>query len=175
MLEVLLVLALLALFATVIVGGSERLLSAQPATVPDVFWKVVQEARKRALKAEHEIRLRFDEREQCFVLINGAAPTVLAADGVTRTEATLQTFSLPRGTGEIEVNFLGTGKGGPTIMVRGQVIESRDVKHVTFYADGTCTPFRLQIRRSGGVNTLAVDPWTCAPVLAPNDPNEFRP
>ncbi len=175
MLELLLVVALLALFATLLVGGSARLLNAEPATVPDIFWKAVQEARKRALKAEHEIRLRFDEKEQRFVLINGAAPTLVASDGFTKEEAALQVFPLPKRGDEVSVDFLAAAKGGAVIVVRGVVIETKSVKFVTFYPDGTCTPFRVQIRRGGDVNTLAVDPWTCAAVLAPTDPNEFRP
>lgn len=176
MLEVLLTLALLALFATILVGGSARLLTTEPATVPDVFWKAVQEARKRALKAEHDIRLRFDEKTQRFVLINGEAPSFLASDGVTREEAALQFFSLPKGSGEVSVQFLSAAKGGAVIVVRGAVIETKEVKYVTFYPDGTCTAFRVQIRRDGSVNTpFGIDPWTCAPVLAATDPNEFRP
>lgn len=175
MLELLLVIALLALFATILIGGSARLLTSEPATVPDVFWKAVRDARKRALQAEHEIRLRFDEKEQRFVLINGAAPTVLAVDGFTKEEVALQVFPLPKRADEVTVDFLSAAKGGAVIVVRGVVVETKSVKFVTFYPDGTCTAFRVQIRRGGDVNTLAIDPWTCAAVLPPNDPNEFRP
>jgi general secretion pathway protein H len=40
---------------------------------------------------------------------------------------------------------------------------------VTFYNDGTCTPFRAQVRTYAGAHMLSVDPWTCAPVLTKTD------
>lgn len=175
LLEILLTLALLALFATILVGGSTRLLSREPSTVGEVFWQSVQEARKRALKAEHEIRLRFDEQKKQFVLINGIAPSVLAADGVTKEEAMLKTFPVANASSDLKVDFLAAGKGGKVIIVAGVVIESQPVKFVTFYPDGTCTPFRLQIWREGNAHVLAIDPWTCAPILTAADSNEFRP
>jgi hypothetical protein len=40
---------------------------------------------------------------------------------------------------------------------------------VTFYDDGTCTPFRVQLRTNAGAHMLTIDPWTCAPVLTKSD------
>ena len=34
-----------------------------------------------------------------------------------------------------------------------------------FYPDGTCTAFRVQFRVGANAWQLAIDPWTCAPVL----------
>lgn len=175
LLEVLLTLALLGLFATILVGGSTRLLTSEPATPGQVFWKAVREARKRALKAEHEIRLRFDDEKKAFVLINGAAPTLVGDDGITRVEAALQTFAVPSPAPDLGVDLLGRTKGGRVIVVRGKTIEADPIAFVTFYPDGTCTPFRAQFRVQDGVHVLEVDPWTCAPVLTPADGDEFRP
>jgi general secretion pathway protein H len=36
----------------------------------------------------------------------------------------------------------------------------------TFYTDGTCTAFRAQIRTKGDAHLLAIDPWTCAPMIS---------
>jgi general secretion pathway protein H len=73
--------------------------------------------------------------------------------------------------GELDVSFLSAQKGGPTILLGGVLVESQPVPHVTFYSDGTCSPFRVQFMRNGSVSTLAVDPWTCAAVLTPADAN----
>ena len=173
LLEVLLSIAIIALLATVWVGGSARLLNEQPASPHDVFWRAVREARKTALRTEHEIRLKFDKDKKQFLLLDGFAPAPLAYDGFTREEQSLKQFPIPSVTGDLMVDFLpsGTKGGGNVILVGGVLIESQPIPFVTFYSDGTCTAFRAQFVRDGGVSILAIDPWTCAPVLTVNDPN----
>lgn len=173
LLEVLLTIAIIALVASVLIGGSARLFSEQPVSVDDIFWKAVREARKTALKAEHDIRLKFDKEKKQFLIVDGIAPTTLAADGFTREEVPLKTFPIrAEMAADLTVDFLRPStRGGNLILIGGMAMESNPVAFVTFYSDGTCTPFRLQIARSGAVHTLSIDPWTCAPVLAPPDPN----
>jgi hypothetical protein len=158
----------------VLVGGSAHLLSEQPVTANDVFWKAVQETRKAALKAEHEMRLRFDKEKKQFLIIDGIAPSTLAADGFTREERPLKQFPIPTAVGtDLAVDFLAPASrgGGNAILVGGVLIEAQTIPYVTFYPDGTCMPFRAQFIRNGGTSLLSIDPWTCAPVLPPTDPN----
>jgi prepilin-type N-terminal cleavage/methylation domain-containing protein len=173
LLEVLLTIAIIALVASVLIAGTARLLNDQPVSVDDVFWKAVREARKTALKAEHEIRLKFDKEKKQFLIVDGMAPATLAADGVTREDVPLKAFPIaPDLASDLAVDFLGPfTKGGHLILVAGVALESNPVQFVTFYSDGTCTAFRLQVSRAGAVHTLSIDPWTCAPVLPPPDPN----
>jgi general secretion pathway protein H len=166
LLEVLLSLAIIALLAPVLIGGSASLLNDQPVSIEEVFWKSVQEGRKAALKSEHEIRLKFDAQKKHFMLVDGLAPSVLAADGVTREERPLKVFPAPPAiASDLAVDFLSATKGGNTILVGGVLLEAQSIPFVTFYADGTCTPFRVQLARSSGARSLSIDPWTCAPVL----------
>lgn len=174
LLEVLLALGLIALVATALVGASSRLMTDQPAAASDVFWLAVREARKAALKSEHEIRLRFDKDKKQFVLVDGLAPTVLAADGFTRVEAVRKAFPVPAAAAaDLTVDLLvpAPAGGGQTILLGGVLVETQTMPFVTFYPDGTCQSFRLQLMRKGAANVLSVDPWTCAPVLTPTDPN----
>ena len=174
LLEVLLAIAIIALLAGVLVGGAAHLMVQQPVSASDVFWAAVREARKTALKSEHEIRLKFDKDKKQFLLLDGLAPTTLATDGFTREERPLKQFPVSPATGsDLTVDFLGpaTKGGGNAILVGGVLIESQTIPFVTFYSDGTCTAFRAQFARNGGTSILAIDPWTCAPVLTPNDPN----
>ena len=174
LLEILLSLAIIALLGGVLIGGGAHLMTEKPVSTQEVFWKAVQEARKAALKAEHEMRLTFDKEKAQFVLLDGLAPARIAADGFTREEVPLKVFpvpALPGAGGELDVSFLSAQKGGPTILLGGVLVESQPIPFVTFYADGTCSAFRVQFMRNGGVSTLAVDPWTCAPVLTPADAN----
>lgn len=166
LLEILLAILIIGLVGGALIGGSAQLLNERPVAAEDVFWSAVQEARKSALKSEHEMRLKFDREKKRFLLFDGNAPTVLAADGLTVEEAPLKEFPIATFTPEMTVEFLVQAKGGNAILVGGVLLESQPIPYVTFYADGTCTAFRLQIFRTGGVQVLTVDPWTCAPVLS---------
>jgi prepilin-type N-terminal cleavage/methylation domain-containing protein len=172
LLEVLLSLAIIALLASVLIAGAARLLTEQPLTADEVFWKAVQEARKTALKTEHDIRLKFDKEKKQFLIIDGVVPATLAADGFNKEEVPLKTFAVPPvAAGDLTVEFLGaSAKGGNAILVGGMLLESQTISYVTFYSDGTCMPFRAQIARNGASHILSIDPWTCAPVLL-TDPN----
>jgi prepilin-type N-terminal cleavage/methylation domain-containing protein len=172
LLEVLLSLALIALLATVFIGGAAHLMTDQPVTANDVFVKAVQEARKAALRSEHEIRLKYDKEKKQFLLFDGIAPEMKSPDGFVIEEKPRKQFPLPITVGtDLTVDFLppASKSGGPAILVGGVLIETRQVKSVTFFPDGTCSPFRIQFVRNGAASIVAIDPWTCAPVLT--DPN----
>jgi prepilin-type N-terminal cleavage/methylation domain-containing protein len=174
LLEVLLTLAIIGLLAGTLIGGSARLLRQQPATPHEVFTKAVQEARKAALKAGHETRLRFDKQKREFLVLDGIAPSGLAADGFTVEEKPLKRFPVPdTGDRDLAIDFLPPpSRNSGTILVGGVLLETQTLKFVTFFPDGTCTPFRAQFYRNGASSTpLAIDPWTCAPMLPPADPN----
>jgi prepilin-type N-terminal cleavage/methylation domain-containing protein len=142
-LEVLLTIAIIALLASVLIGGAARLLSEEPVTAHDVFWKAVQEARKAALKAEHDMRLKFDKEKKQFVIVDGIAPVTLAPDGFTRQESPIKVFPIAAASEDLNVEFLGpVTKGAQTILIAGMLQETRTISFVTFYSDGTCSPFR---------------------------------
>jgi prepilin-type N-terminal cleavage/methylation domain-containing protein len=163
-LEILLVLAIIGLLAGVLIGGAARLLNDKPTAVDDIFWLAVQEARKDALRHEREVYLRFTtdpEKGSAFQVVDG-------------TE--VQNFPLPPviATRDLKVDFLPAQKTGDAVVLAGVVVETQRSKfNVIFYPDGTCTPFRLQIARANGVELLAIDPWTCAPILN-TDPNAVK-
>ncbi len=166
MVEILCGLAIIGLLATVLIGGASNLLSDKPQSAVDVFWEAVRESRKNALKSEHEMRLRYDKDKKQFVLVDGIAPKRVAADGITQEEAVAKVFQInPQLAGDLQVTFLAAGKTGRTELIGGVLVEVDPVPYVTFYEDGTCTGFRVQFVRNGGTNTLAIDRWTCAPVL----------
>jgi prepilin-type N-terminal cleavage/methylation domain-containing protein len=160
LLEVLLTLAIIGLLAAVLIGGSAQLLNNRPVTVVDVFWQAVREARKDALSHEHEVYLKYvDDHEtgKGFAVIDGG---------------TTKNFPLPPKaiTPDLAVDLLRQAEGS-LLVLGGVVVEANPVKYVTFYPDGTCQAFRLQVMRAGAASTYGIDPWTCAPVLTPADPN----
>jgi len=156
----LLSLAIIALIGSVLIGGSAQLLNDKPVSADDVFWKAVQEARKAALKSEVEVRLAFvDDKDK--------GREFVVDDGTAKQEFPVAAPA----TDNLQVSFLSTQKSASAILVGGVVVETQTIPAVKFYADGTCTPFRAQFLRNGAQHILSIDPWTCAPVLTPPDPN----
>jgi general secretion pathway protein H len=154
LLEMLLTLALIALLAGALIGGSSALLSEKPQSADDVFWSTVRAARKSALTTQNDLNLRFDERAKAFVL--------------TGTDGAGQTFPVPNPPSDLVVDFLPAQATGGSVLLGGTVVEKEPLPGgVTFYSDGTCTAFRAQIRVAGGAHIVAIDPWTCSPVITP--------
>lgn len=152
LLEVLLTLALVAMIAGALVTLSVHLTEPRAATVEDVFWKTVAEARKQALLTGREVRLRFVGKEKSHAFVTSGP------DGEQRFPV--------ENEAEVTVDFLSTQKASSAILIRSQLVETQVIPFVTFYGDGSCTPFRVQIRTGGPARSISIDPWTCAPILA---------
>lgn len=151
LLEVLLTLGLIGLLAGVLIVGAVQLTGSKPITAEDVFWKAVSECRKEALLSGHEVRLRFSTKNKNFALIS-TGPGGEHEYPFEKME-------------DVKVDFLSTQKGGSAILIRSQLVETQTVPYVTFYGDGTCSAFRVQLRTGGPARSIAIDPWTCSPVL----------
>jgi general secretion pathway protein H len=150
LLEILLTLALMALLAGVLITGSANLLNDRPATPEDVFWKAVRQSRAAALTDEREVRLSFDGKQQAFVLDDDRSPQTLPVTAAR----------------ELTVDFLPAEAAGRSlVLIGGELVDAQTMPFVTFYPDGTCSPFRVQFRTNGAPHVLNIDPWTCAPVL----------
>jgi prepilin-type N-terminal cleavage/methylation domain-containing protein len=151
LLEVLLVLGLLGLLAGLFIANVGRVLQAEAVSAEEVFWTAVTEARRYALLHAEDVQLAFDSKEKAF--------TAATREGS-------RTFPVPY-PGELKIDFLAANPSGrATILLGGTLVETQPLPFVTFYADGTCSAFRAQIRTGGEPRFIAIDPWTCAPVLA---------
>jgi general secretion pathway protein H len=151
LLEILVTLALMALLSAVLISGSTRLLSDRPSTPSDVFRKALTESRQHAVEKNVEVRLSFDAKEKAFK---------------ATTDDSIRSYPVPVSVGgEMNIDFVAAQKGGSAILIGGVVVDTQTLPYVTFYPDGTCSPFRIQFRLDSGVSTMAIDPWTCAPVL----------
>ncbi len=150
-LEILLALAVLGLLSAVLVSGATHLVSGRPLTPEEVFWDASRHARRTALTTDREVRLSFDEKEKTFLVDDGAG---------------VKSFPLVDPPRELAIDFLPGQTRGRSFLIGGQLVESDPVKSVTYYPDGTCAPFRVQFHATGPARIIAIDPWTCAPVLA---------
>lgn len=156
LLEILLTLAIIAAMAAVLVSGTVRLTEMKPVSPQEIFWKAVQETRKRALRSGAEQQLRMTGKNHSLALV----ATGPGGD---------KTYSF-NATSDLQVDFLASAKSRSAILIGGQLIETGSVPFVTFYGDGTCSPFRVQFHSGAGAAFLvSIDPWTCAPVLISDD------
>ena len=154
LLEILLALALIALLTTIFVGGSSALLSDRAPSPDQQFWKTCAAARKQALEDQHSVLLSYDSKAKGFVLSDG-------------TEQKLVPVS---GPDDLVIDFHPSqSASGSLVLIGGTLVETEPLSVVTFYDDGTCTPFRVQVRANGNAHMLSVDPWTCAQVLNKSD------
>ena len=150
LLEVLLVIALIGIVTTALLVGGPRLAGDRPLTAEDVFWRAVGEARHYALLHQTEVRLSYDREARHF--------TAWTPEGT-------ETFAVP-GESDLQLDFLSAQKGGRSIMIGGVVLEAQVIPSITFYDDGTCTPFRVQLRTDQNQpRVIGIDPWTCAALL----------
>jgi general secretion pathway protein H len=156
LIEILLVLALIALLSTIFISGTNSLLADKAPSADEQFWRACASARKEALEEQKSVLLSYDPRSRAFVLNDGAQ---LRALPVTGSEDLMIDFH-PAQT-----------DASSSILVGGTLVETTPLGAATFYDDGTCTPFRVQIRQAAGAHTLEIDPWTCAPILAKPDAN----
>ena len=149
LLEILVTLALIALLAGVLIVGAVRMVDNRPTTPAEIFHVALTEARQYAVEKNVEVRLSFDTKEQAF--------TASTVDGK-------RTFPISA-TGDLGIDFLAAQKGGNATLIGGVLVETQPLPFVTFYPDGTCSPFRVQFRVNNSASVMAIDPWTCAPVL----------
>lgn len=150
------VIAMISLLTGVLVTGGLHLTREGAATPEDTFWKAVTEARRLALISGHDVRMSF------IGAAKGDKERVLVLRTLDGTEKRIAFEAQP---GELIMEFLSAQKGGASILLASQLVETSTMPYVTFYGDGTCAPFRVQIRTGGEPRTLMIDPWTCASVL----------
>lgn len=152
LLEVLVTLALIALLTGVLVVGTSRLLGDRPKTPDELFWGAVEAARKDALLNNRDVRMSLDAKARQFV--------ILGADTEVRHPF------VPKETADMD--FLAPkSPGSSSVLVGGELVETQTLPWVTFYRDGTCSSFRVQVRSRNGTRVLEIDPWTCAQMLSP--------
>ncbi|MGA3007057.1 MAG: hypothetical protein ABSE59_04115 [Opitutaceae bacterium] len=173
LLEILLALALLVLLLSASVGISAELAGGGKSETPtDVFWKALVAARKQALTSQQDIRMNFDAKGKAFLVgANVGAETDSATDAqagakqAAEAAAGTQSFAVSNAGDQLAVDFLPVGKTNTSVLIGGEMIETESLPYVTFYSDGTCTPFRVQFHSTGPAYVIAIDPWTCAQVL----------
>ena len=156
LLEILLAIALIGLLTGVLVTASVQLTDNKPITPEELFWQAVRESRQTALLTGLDVRLRYVAKDKTRALV---ASSIKGE----------QRYLLEKQNEETVIDFLSSQKSSSAMLIRSQLVETSTIPFVTFYGDGTCTPFRVQFRTGGQARSLTIDPWTCAPILQPGD------
>jgi prepilin-type N-terminal cleavage/methylation domain-containing protein len=147
LIEILLVIALLALIAFLFIGGTGDLFRAQEKTADDIFWQAVQAARLRAVQDDMTVDLRYDEKLRQLQWSANGTSAVLDWPGKS-------------------VEFFPLNQHD-TVLLGGQLLDAGHISVVHFYPDGATDRFRVQLTdNSGRVTRLEIDQWTCAPVVS---------
>lgn len=149
--EVLLVLALMALVGALLVPAAAALARDPGTDNPDDLLAIVlQQARREAVISGRTVTLRFASRDRRFAWFRAgeAEPAgQRAVPGIARAD------------------FLPVESSGRRL-IRGRLVENDSLAALDLFPDGTCQAARLRLQPEGGAARLVViDPWTCAPGL----------
>jgi type II secretion system protein H len=142
--EVLLVLAIMALFATLFIPGVNAILREMDARGPEqIVSETILTARGAALESGRTVALRYDADGRRFL-------TDEKTDLPGPLPATVKLELLPPET-------------GATVLLGGQLVETDALHRIRFFPDGTCDPFRVRLQQGAEPpRLLLADPWTCA-------------
>ena len=122
------------------------------------LWASIGQARQDAVFSRNPVVMRYDAENQAFVLVSGAVETPFAID----------TSGLGEGV-EIRVVFKEMLPSDGYRLVRGELVTEREIETVTFFPDGTCSPFSVDLQIADYVSSIQMDPWTGSQLTRPED------
>lgn len=157
LIEVILTVALIAMLGTMFVVNIGSLLRrSELETLQVEFWRAVDDARVNAVFRQTAYYLTYDEKARAFVVDSGADKRRFEVD----------TAGLGRDV-EIEVAFQEVAPENSYVLIRGELVTTRDIDHVGFFPDGTCSPFTVSLRIDDFESRFQIDPWTGAQLVDP--------
>ena len=149
LIEILLVIAVMALLSTLFITGVGVLASREERTPEEVFEQAMREARWLALEGERPVMLGFDDEKKAFFLIRETGGERLHEYPVDKNAS---------------VRFLKQRPRATYVLIRGELVQTEPVEQVAFFPDGSSVPFSVEIGYTSDRRTYAVDLWTGAPL-----------
>jgi len=158
LLEVMLVVALMAVAGTLFLVSLESLGKSSPADeFEGAFWRAMALAREQALATRRPVELAFDPKEKSFQLAGSGGekmvPVPPAAAAAAKEDDCTATFSV-----ELPSNDF--------ILVRGELVTRRPVDAVKVFPDGSCQAFAITFQLGNYKHRVQIDPWTGAEMLS---------
>lgn len=155
LLEMMLVFALIAMLTAALVINIEAMVRQSAASVVEgAFWEATRTARTDALLKRRTETVRFDERAGAFV--------VESPEGQRRFEIDRKEW---KSDVDLEVAFKKRLASSQFTLVRGELVDLREIPSIQFFQDGTCTPFVLELTVGDTQRRIEIDPWTGAELL----------
>jgi general secretion pathway protein H len=159
MVEILLVIALIGILASIFVINFDTLIRQNESdSLEQAFWKASSEARNLAMFERRAQDLRYDPESQAYL--------IGAGENVRRYTVDTSSWS---DDAQVEVLFKQRLSDDSYRLIGGKLITLREAPIVRFFPDGTCMPFILEIRVGDNLRSIEVDPWSGAELLASED------
>ncbi len=156
LLEVMLVIALMAVAGAMFVVSMESLGKSSPADeFEGAFWRAMAMGRDRALTSRRTVELRWDEETKAFLVEGGGAKASVPvpAEANAQDRECVATFSE-----EVAANDF--------ILVRGELVTRRPAAAVRIFPDGSCQAFAVEFKLGDYKHRVIIDPWTGAEMLS---------
>ena len=145
-----LTIALIALLSSLFIWNINSLLKqGELEALQNELWGAVARAKQSAVFSRTPRVVRFDKELQAFIVSAGNEQITFEVDTDNFSEGV-----------EIEVVFNETLPRDGYRLVRGELVTQREIESVTFYPDGTCTPFSVDLRIAEFQSSFQIDPWT---------------
>jgi prepilin-type N-terminal cleavage/methylation domain-containing protein len=159
LIEMMLTIALIALLSSLFIWNINSLLKqGELESLQNEFWSAVEQAKQSAVFTRLPHVVRFDEELQAFIVSAGGEQVAFEVD----------TDGFSEGV-EIAVMFNETLPRDGYRLVRGELVTKREIETVTFYPDGTCTPFSVDLIIGEYQSEFQIDPWTGSQLTAPEE------
>ena len=147
LLEIIVVLALVALLGSIFLVSAVSVFRGQEEqTVESILQNAIMEARFQAVSGSAETRLRYDRETGFLNLEGGSGPS---------TFGPLKEDDRP-----LDFRFLTKRGSRELILIRGQVVDTRDAPFVRFFPDGASQPFLVEWVVQGRTHRQEFDLWT---------------
>ncbi len=154
-----LTMALIALLSSLFIWNIQALLKqGELEALQNEMWGAVERAKQSAVFTREPHRVRFDLDTQAFVVSAGGEEIPFKVD----------TSGLGEDI-EIEVIFKMVLPKDGYRLVRGELVTHREIETVTFYPDGTCTPFTVDLKIAEYESSVQIDPWTGSQLTQPEE------
>lgn len=159
LIEMMLTIALIAMLSSLFIWNINSMLKqGELEALQNELWKAVEQAKQSAVFSRTPRVVRFDKELQAFIVSAGSEQLTFEVD----------TDSFSEGV-EIEVIFSETLPKDGYRLVRGELVTQREIESVTFYPDGTCTPFSVDLKIAEYESSFQIDPWTSSQLTRPED------
>lgn len=162
LIELLLAVSLVALLGSVFVLNIATLLrDGEIETLEREYWRAVDAARTGAVFKQQAHFIEWDEKQSSFL--------VKSAGAVEMFEVDLESFE----DLGVEVLFEEVAAENSYVLIRGKLVEKREIATVGFFPDGTCSPFQVSLKVGEFVTNFKMDPWTGVELVNTDDDTQI--